>query len=158
MGAESDHRILSLWKRFNRYPFGGRTVFNFFIGKMVPYTGTVKPKVTHIESGFVTVEMHDRRIVRNHLHSIHAIALANLGEFSSGLAMLTALPSSVKSIVTHIEIDYSKKARGKLTAEGKANPPTVDDEDVETIAYAVIRDEDNDVVAKLEVTWRLRLK
>ncbi|MEE9351871.1 MAG: hotdog fold domain-containing protein [Thiotrichaceae bacterium] len=156
--------ILGLWQRLNNLPLSsagrpvGQGIFNFLIGKMVPYTGTVKPRVRHLEPGFVRVEMKDRRAVRNHLKSVHAIALANLGEFASGVAMLTALPDSVKAIVTHLEIDYKKKARGTLTAEGRAEPPEVITEDVESIVHAVIRDAENDVVAVVAVTWRLRSK
>ncbi len=152
-----ESRILRLWQRFNRYP-AGRYVFNFLIRRIVPYTGTIKPHVTHLEPGFVTVQMKDRRIVRNHLQSIHAIALANLGEFASGLAMLSALPDSVKAIVTHLEIDYVKKARGLLVAEGRAEPPKLITSDVVSVVQAVIRDADNDIVAELAVTWRLRPK
>ncbi len=157
--------ILGLWQRLNSLPLAasvgrpvGQGIFNFLIGKMVPYTGTVKPRVRHLEPGFVRVEMKDRRRVRNHLKSVHAIALANLGEFASGVAMLTALPDSVKAIVTHLEIDYRKKARGTLTAEGRAEPPETITEDVESIVHAVIRDAENDIVAEVAVTWRLRPK
>ncbi len=156
--------FLGLWQRLSSFPVVpvgpaiGRNIFNFMIGIKVPYTGTVRPQVTHLESGFVRVEMKDRRGVRNHLNSVHAIALANLGEFASGMAMLTALPDTVKAIVTHLEIEYKKKARGRLTAEGRANPPDSITEDVESIVHAVIRDADNDVVAEIAVTWRLRPK
>ena len=150
--------ILGLWQRANNFPISvlGRSIFNYLIGKIVPYTGTVKPRVLHLEPGFVKVEMRDRRAVRNHLKSVHAIALANLGEFASGLSMLSALPASVKAIVTHLDVNYKKKARGTLIAEGRAQPPTFITEDVESIVHATIRDADNDVVAEMKVTWRLR--
>ncbi len=153
--------FLGLWQRLSNFPLVpavGRSIFNFLVAIKVPYTGTVKPRVKHLEPGLVRVEIRDRRGIRNHLNSIHAIALANLGEFASGLAMLTALPESVKAIVTHLEIEYKKKARGTLMAEGRANPPASITEDVESIVYADIRDADNDIVAEVTVTWRLRPK
>ncbi len=147
--------MLRLWQRFNRFP-SGRYWFSLIIGKKVPYTGTIKPRVIQLKPGQVRVEMKDRHNVRNHLNSIHAIALANMGEFASGLAMLSSVPDSIKAIVTHLEIDYLKKARGTLIAEGRAEPPTQITGDVVSIVYAVIRDAEQDVVAKMAVTWRLR--
>ena len=154
--------LLAIWQRIHRLPLSSsikQSLFKLIISKKVPYTGTVHPIVVHLEPGFAKVKMKDRRTVRNHLNSIHAIALANLGEFSSGIAMLTALPPSVNSIVTDLQITFNKKARGTLVAEGRASPPQmVGDEDVESIAQALIYDEDGDVVAEVAVIWRLRPK
>ena len=154
--------LLKLWQRIQRLPFNmglKQTIFKRIISRKVPYTGSVHPVVIHLESGFAKVKMRDRRAVRNHLNSIHAIALANLGEFSSGIAMLTALPPSVSSIVTDLQITFNKKARGTLIAEGRASPPQiVRDEEVESMAYAMIYDEEGDAVAEVAVTWRLRPK
>jgi acyl-coenzyme A thioesterase PaaI-like protein len=93
--------------------------------------------------------------VRNHLNSIHAIALANLGELASGLALISAMPKSAKGIVTRLEIDYLKKARGTLTATGEAEVPETINEPTSLVAKATILNSDGERVATLDVHWLL---
>jgi acyl-coenzyme A thioesterase PaaI-like protein len=123
---------------------------------MVPYTGTIHPLIEEISPGRARVTMHDRRVLRNHLNSIHAIALVNLGELASGLALTAALPESTKGIVTRLEIDYLKKARGNLTAMGEAQVPETINEPTALRAYATIRDREGESVATLTAHWQLR--
>jgi uncharacterized protein (TIGR00369 family) len=121
---------------------------------MVPYTGTVRPRVRELRPGFARVEMRDRRRVRNHLQSIHAIALMNLAEVTSGLAMTCSLPESARAIVTRLSIDYHKKARGSLTATCTCSAPDTSTEH-EIDIQAEIRDASGDVVATATARWRV---
>jgi acyl-coenzyme A thioesterase PaaI-like protein len=123
---------------------------------MAPYTGTLRPLIEEITPGRAQVTLRDRGVLRNHLNSIHAIALANLGELASGLALIAALPDSTKGIVTRLEIDYQKKARGSLTAIGQAQAPKTISEPTTLQAHATIRDRDGDSVATLTAHWLLR--
>lgn len=146
-------RLARLWDQLSPLP-GGTWLFSRVLGWMVPYTGSISPHVRTLEPGYAKVELSDRRAVRNHLASIHAIALVNLGEVTSGLAMLVGLPPGVRGIVTGLSIEYLKKARGTLTADARVTIPSVTapvDHDVE----AVITDETGDIVAKATVRWRL---
>jgi len=151
MADASGQRLLALWTRLSTRP-GGKWLFSRLLGRQVPYTGTIGATIEALRPGYARATLRDRRIVRNHLNSVHAVALVNLGEVVSGLAMLTALPPNVRGIVTGLAIEYSKKARGTLTAESHVTLPPIDAS--RTLALsAVIRDAGGDVVATATVQW-----
>jgi len=153
--APAGARLLALWQRCAGLPFG-RAIFAWLFGRTVPYSGSIRATVLSLERGHARVALRDRRGVRNHLHSVHAVALANLGEMTSGLAMTTALPAGVRGIVLHLETDYAKKARGTLVAESRVSVPEVTG-DTDHEVSAEIRDERGEVVAIVRVRWRLGL-
>ena len=90
-------------------------------GRMVPYSGSVGPRIRLLEPGHARVEIPDRRSNRQHLGSVHAIALMNVAEMTSGLAMMAGLPDGVRGIVTNISMQYIKKARGTITAVARVD-------------------------------------
>lgn len=152
--SSSGASLLRTWRRVTRFP-AGRRLFAAILGFLVPYSGTIKPLVLHLEPGRARVALRDRRRVRNHLRSIHAIALANLGELTTGLAVVTALPPTVRSILVNLEVVYRKKARGLLIAECEAAPPIPDGESIEYDVATTIRDRDREAVCEVRARWRL---
>jgi acyl-coenzyme A thioesterase PaaI-like protein len=145
--------IRESWNRLSRLP-GGRWLFGRLLARTVPYTGTIRPRFLEIAPGVARVAMRDRRAVRNHLQSIHAIALANLAEVASGVAMIVALPDHVRGIPIRLTIDFVKKARGELVAECRCTVPAVFTP-IEIDLHPEIRDASGDVVARASVRWRL---
>jgi acyl-coenzyme A thioesterase PaaI-like protein len=145
--------LLSLWRRLAGLP-GGPLLFSVILGRRVPYTGSIRPRVEVLEPGFARVRMSDRPAVRNHLRSVHALALANLGEVTSGLAVLCGLPPGVRGIVTSLEARYHQKARGPLVAEARVVIPAVG-ATVEHQVVAEIRNSEGALVTEVLVQWRL---
>ena len=149
----SGRALRDAWSRLAPLP-GGRWLFGRLLARMVPYTGTIRPRFLEIAPGLARVAMRDRRAVRNHLQSVHAIALANLAEVTSGVAMIVALPENVRGIPIRLSIDFVKKARGELIAECRCEVPTIY-APIEMDLHPEIRDAGGDVVARASVRWRL---
>jgi acyl-coenzyme A thioesterase PaaI-like protein len=148
--------IASLWSRLHRLP-AGTWLFSRALGFMVPYTGTIGAHVRELSPGHARVTLRDRRKVRQHLGSVHAVALVNLGEVTSGLAMQMALPSGVRGIVTRLSAEYFKKARGTLTAESRVTVPEVTGP-VEHTVEARITDAGGAEVCVVRAEWRLDVR
>ena len=152
--ADPTNRLETIWRRLSPIP-GGRWLFARILGFMVPYSGSVRPRFHELEPGRAVVSIRERRGLRNHLGSVHAIALANLGELSSGLAMTMALPDTARGIPVGIDIRYHKKARGTITALGQADPPQEIHAPRDHPATAILTNDAGEVVAEMTVNWRL---
>lgn len=141
------------WSLLSRFPVG-RWIFSKLLGLMVPYTRSIKCTVLQFEPGYAEVLLYDRWRVRNHLGSVHAVALANVGELATGLSLISGLSPHLRAILTGLDVRYTKKARGSLVAEAKCTVPEVVSE-VNHPVEATVRDSDGDTVAIVTAHWRV---
>jgi acyl-coenzyme A thioesterase PaaI-like protein len=149
-------KLLNVLNKLSAIP-GGLFIFSRIIAWKVPYSGTIGARVVDLKPGYAKLILKDKKSIRNHLNSIHAVALTNFGELTSGLALNTGLAANVRGIVTQINTNYAKKARGTLVAECRCEPPTVT-KDMEYTIESVIKDREQEIVANVKVVWRLSLK
>lgn len=150
MDSPDRNFVREAWDRMSTLP-GGKWAFSKLIGRMAAYTGTIDARVEHLEIGRSRVVLEDKPGVRNHLKSVHAVALVNLAELTGNVALAYSLPNNARFIVAGLSIEYLKKSRGRITghcecpvitsAERKEYPVAVTmlDESGEEVAACVLR-------------------
>ena len=147
-------KILQTWKKLQHKPFG-KYLFSRSVGNIAPYTGSIKALITDLHPGYCQTYLKQRRSNMNHLNSIHAIALINLGELTSGLAVLSGLSNDVRGILTQLSMEYPKKSKGHLTADCTCDIPEVVNESLTHQVTTIIRNSDRETVAIGTFTWLL---
>jgi acyl-coenzyme A thioesterase PaaI-like protein len=157
MQAGGEIFLLKWWDRLQSFPAGDR-LFSFALARIAPYSGSISARVEALSSGHARVSIKDRRKVRNHLKSIHAIALINLGEIATGLAVLSTIPDTMRGIVLGLEAEYVKKARGKLTATANFELPSEIEDNSPVRVTAELVDETGEVVTRVHASWLLGYK
>jgi len=150
-------QVLKWWSRLSPLP-AGATMFSLALGLIAPYSATIGARVEDIRPGYARVSVRDRRRLRNHLQSVHAIALVNLGELATGLAVLSTISTDMRGILVDIHADYLKKARGKLTAtaEFELPEPLLDNTSCEVEAQ--LKDQSGETVTRVRATWLIGYK
>lgn len=144
-------RTRAMWERLSKLP-GGKRIFSYAVGRTAPYTGTIGAIVDELEPGYAKVLLHDRKKVRNHLNCVHAIALMNLGEVTTGLAVIAGMPTGCRGILSGISMEYHVKARGTLTAECRCDPIDTA-ERREMLIVGHIRNAEGELVATATAKW-----
>jgi acyl-coenzyme A thioesterase PaaI-like protein len=121
--ARSDRNVIrDGWDHLHGLP-GGKAIFSRLLGLAAPYTGSIGAVVEDLGPGRAEVVLRDRKAVRNHLDSLHAIALANLAELTGSLAVAYGIADDARFIVAGISVTFVKKARGTVRAVAEARLP-----------------------------------
>jgi len=107
--------VLALYRRMSRWP-AGRWLFARAVCLRAPYFASIAPRVDALEPGRCVVSLRHRRAVSNHIGTVHAIALCNAAELAAGLATDAALPASLRWIPKGMQVEYVRKAQGRMTA------------------------------------------
>ncbi len=107
--------MLKLYKQCAALPFGNR-IFSLAFGFAAPYFLTIRATVNDLKPGYSSISMNQRWAVQNHLKTVHAIAVCNLVEMTMGLTAEASIPSHLRWIPKGMDVNYLKKASGKLTA------------------------------------------
>lgn len=139
------------WNVLSPLPLG-KWLFSRLVGYMTPYSGSIGAKVELLKPGHGVITLRDKRKVRNHLNSVHAMALMNLAELVTGLTLMNSLKDNTRGILTAMQMQYHKKARGLLTAHCFCEIPE-DNAEKEIILSGEIKNEAGEIVATARASW-----
>ena len=115
--------VLKMYNKLQGVPLG-KSLFNLAFCFKAPYFLTIFPSVNDLKAGYVSVSLKQRWIVQNHIKTVHAIAACNLAELAMGLIAEATIPADLRWLPMGMEVNYKKKATGKLTATSTIDPTT----------------------------------
>ncbi|GAB2969748.1 hotdog fold domain-containing protein [Nocardioides montaniterrae] len=105
-----------LWKTTTGVPVVGDTlgkkVFSFMFSQKAPYFASIHATVRECRPNHAEVRIPARRSVKNHIGTIHAIALCNGAEMAMGALAETTVPADKRWIPKGMDIRYTAKADG----------------------------------------------
>ena len=145
---DAANRTLQVFRRLSHFPFG-KFIYSKLVNYYAPYTGTIRAVVTNLVPGLCTTEMKDRRSIQNHLQTVHAIALCNLCEMTMGLMVDATIPSHLRWIPRGMNVQYVKKARGRLSGRSWIDPDAFAPGDQSVPVE--IQDMSGDIVARADI-------
>lgn len=71
-----------------------------------------------------SVSLKQHWYIQNHIKTVHAIAACNLVEMAMGLVAEATIPTHLRWLPMGMDVNYKKKATGKLTATTNIDPDT----------------------------------
>ncbi len=147
----------AVYDRLQRLPAGiGTRLFEWIAWTQVPHAKPLGFRILELSETRIRMSMPDKRSNRNHLRSLHAMALAHLAEITSGLLLLYAVsPNGYRTILKRYQIEYLAKARGRIVARATLVLPkgSLDKKDVPVPVELV--DAQGTVVARARPVWRV---
>jgi acyl-coenzyme A thioesterase PaaI-like protein len=145
------HPALKLYNKLTRYPLG-RWLFTRLICFKAPYFGSISPRFELLEVGKAIVSMPRKRAVKNHIGTIHAIALCNLAEMVAGTLIEVSLPKNLRWIPKGMTVRYTKKsAFPRVTGTG-VMPPLQGEVAQDVVIPVIVRGTDGTVVLEADIT------
>jgi acyl-coenzyme A thioesterase PaaI-like protein len=107
--------LINMYEKLAPWPLGKR-VFSLAYSAAAPYFLTIPASIGSVGEGRATATMAQMPWVRNHLGTVHAIALCNLAEFTMGAVAEATVPSTHRWVPKGMSVEYLAKARGKMHA------------------------------------------
>jgi acyl-coenzyme A thioesterase PaaI-like protein len=115
-------KVVDLYEKAHAIPVVGDRIFSFAFSQVAPYFWTIRPRFTVIEPNHAEVVIPKRRGVKNHIGTVHAIALCNGLEAAMGVLAEASIPQDKRWIPKGMEVSYTAKATTDITCIAETDP------------------------------------
>ena len=156
-------RLSRVVHKFDRFPDGLKHILiTWAFGGTVPFVRTAGLKFEALTEERAVLTIRNRRKVQNHIGTLHAAAVALLGETATGAVFGMSVPDEKYPILKSMRINYTKRSQGALRAEATLAPGMRERfwvEEKGDIAVPVrITDETGEPTVDAEYVWAWRPK
>jgi acyl-coenzyme A thioesterase PaaI-like protein len=143
----------------------GLMVLQKVLNSAIPFNLPHKFKFIELSEVKTRISLPYIKYNRNHLGGIHACAIAALGEYSSGLAILKKFGfTKYRIILSDLHVNYIKQAKEEVTGEVKIDQEELtrvikelNSEGISEISLATnIINNNDEIVSVVQSTWQLK--
>lgn len=114
---KSNNKLSSLVSKIHGAPlFLQSWLLSQLFGRAIKFAGTAGIVIKQLNFQQAVLVQGNFRKVQNHIGSVHAAAMALLGESASGFLLGMHVPDDRLPLLKSMQLDYVKRATGKLTA------------------------------------------
>ena len=116
----ANNKLSRLVGKIHRAPiFLQSWLLSQLFGRAIKFAGTASIVIEKLDFQQAVLVQGNFRKVQNHIGSVHAAAMALLGESASGFLVGMHVPDDRLPLLKSMRLDYVKRATGKLTAVAK---------------------------------------
>jgi len=138
------NRLARVVHKFDVYPTRlRRFLITWAFGGTVHFVRTAGVKFRELTEERAVLTLANRRRVQNHIGTVHAAAVALIGETATGAVFGMSVPDDKLPILKSMRINYIKKSQGGLRAEAWL-------EEEQRASFA--RDDKGDIAVPVKIT------
>lgn len=126
-------QLHAFWKSANSLPviggLFGKRIFSLAYSLKAPYFGSIAPRVVDMRPNHGEVVVPNRRRNRNHIGTVHAIAVCNGLEMAMGALAEATVPDDKRWLPKGMEVAYLAKSTGDVTCVAETDQDQWDGDD-----------------------------
>lgn len=128
-----------------------------FFGRMVRFTGTTGITVEELTHKRCVVSLSNRKAVRNHIGSVHAVANILIAESATGYLVGMNVPDTSVPVIKTIKADFVKRSKGDMRAAAELTDEQIalmqNQEKGETLVRVTITDGEGKEPILADMLW-----